>query len=109
MTNRIAASLAAYIIASAICMQAQPTTTLQALHTQNPSAPKDFSGPITTIANQTAHNGLPSVQNIAVSSENVHSLITYPGSTASTPLALVHVVGWFCPDKTSPTDYSCDS
>jgi len=79
--------------------------TLQDLHTPPASSPSGFTEPITRTDGTTASNGLPSVPNIAVSGENVHSLVTFSGSSGTRPLILAHVVGWFCPFATGN---SCD-
>jgi hypothetical protein len=90
--------------------QIQSPTTLNALHSNNTAAPNTFNGTLTTTAGTQKQNGLPSVQGVSVSSENIHSLITYSGSSdgssgaAINPKILVHVLEWFCDTGTN----SCD-
>jgi hypothetical protein len=100
----------AFATALAASAQIPSPTTLNALHSNNTAAPNTFNGTLTTTAGTQKQNGLPSVQGVSVSSENIHSLITYSGSSdgssgaAINPKVLVHVLEWFCDTGTN----SCD-
>lgn len=99
-----------FATALTLSAQIQSPTTLSALHSNNTAAPDTFNGTLTTTSGTQKQNGLPSVQGVSVSSENIHSLITYPGSsdgssgTAINPRVFVHVQEWFCDTGT----HSCD-
>ena len=88
------------ILAFSLAAYAQTSTTLANLRTNNTSAPNNFNGTITRTDGVQVTNGLPSVQNFTVSNENIHSLITYPGSSGvdpgMNPRIFLHVQGWFC-------------
>jgi hypothetical protein len=106
------ASVLTMVFATALISSAQiqSSTTLSALHSNNTAAPDTFNGTLRTTGGTQKQNGLPSVQGVSVSSENIHSLITYAGSSdgssgsAINPRVFVHVLEWFCDTGTN----SCD-